>query len=256
MNMLNNFIEENFNQKTLIIVSNREPYIHKKRGETVRVETPAGGLTSAMDDILRATGGTWVALGTGNYDREVVDDQDCIMVPPEDPSYKLKRVWLEQNVMENYYHGYSNQVLWPLCHITLDRVNFRERYWRDYKIANMSFANAILEEADECGVIWIHDYHLCLLPGILRQKREDLTLAHFWHIPWPDWGVFRVCPQARDILEGLLCNDLIGFQIPLFVKNFLDCVRECLKADIDYKESTITYNGHTTRLKAFPISID
>ena len=256
MNMLNNFIEENFNQKTLIIVSNREPYIHKKREETVRVETPAGGLTSAMDDILRATGGTWVALGTGNYDREVVDDQDCIMVPPEDPSYKLKRVWLEQNVMENYYHGYSNQVLWPLCHITLDRVNFRERYWRDYKIANMSFANAILEEADECGVIWIHDYHLCLLPGILRQKREDLTLAHFWHIPWPDWGVFRVCPQARDILEGLLCNDLIGFQIPLFVKNFLDCVRECLKADIDYKESTITYNGHTTRLKAFPISID
>ena len=256
MNMLNNFIEENFPQKTLVIVSNREPYIHRKRGDTVRVETPAGGLTSAMDDILKATGGTWVALGTGNYDREVVDDHDCIMVPPENPSYKLKRVWLEHSVIENYYHGYSNQVLWPLSHITLDRVHFRKRFWRDYKAANQAFADAVLEEVDEGGVVWIHDYHLCLLPGILKQKRGDLTLAHFWHIPWPNWSVFRVCPQAKDIIEGLLCNDLIGFQIPLFLKNFMDCVHECLKDDINYDNASITYKGHTTRLKAFPISID
>ncbi len=256
MNTLNNLIEESFPQKTLVIVSNREPYIHKKRGDTVRVETPAGGLTSAMDDILKATGGTWVALGTGNHDREVVDERDCIMVPPENPAYKLKRVWLKHSVIENYYHGYSNQVLWPLSHITLDRVHFRERFWRDYKIANQSFADAILEEVEEGGVIWIHDYHLCLLPGILKQKRGDLTLAHFWHIPWPNWGVFRVCPQAKDIIEGMLCNDLIGFQIPLFVQNFMDCVRECLKAEINYKDASITYRGHTTILKAFPISID
>ncbi|MCC6544967.1 MAG: bifunctional alpha,alpha-trehalose-phosphate synthase (UDP-forming)/trehalose-phosphatase [Nitrospirae bacterium] len=256
MNMLNNIIEENFPDKTLVIVSNREPYIHKKRGDTVRVETPAGGLTSAMDDILKATGGTWVALGTGNYDREVVDEKDCIMVPPDNPSYKLKRVWLEHHVIENYYHGYSNQVLWPLTHITLDRIHFRECFWKDYRIANQAFADAVLEEVDEGGVVWIHDYHLCLLPAILKQKRGDLTLAHFWHIPWPNWGVYRVCPQAQDILEGLLCNDLIGFQIPLFVKNFMDCVRECLKADVDYDNASVTYRGHTTRLKAFPISID
>ena len=256
MNMLDDLIGENFPQKTLVIVSNREPYIHKKRGDTVSVETPAGGLTSAMDDILKATGGTWVALGSGNYDREVVDEQDCIMVPPGNPFYKLKRVWLEHNVIENYYHGYSNQVLWPLSHITLDRVHFRKRFWRDYKAANQAFADAVLEEVDEGGVVWIHDYHLCLLPGILKQKRGDLTLAHFWHIPWPNWSVFRVCPQAKDILEGLLCNDLIGFQIPSFVKNFMDCVRECLKVDVDYAGDSVTYRGHTTRLKAFPISID
>jgi alpha,alpha-trehalose-phosphate synthase [UDP-forming]/trehalose-phosphatase len=254
--LLKAFLEENLHNGSLIIVSNREPYIHKKTEAGIRVEKPAGGLTSAMDDVLKATGGTWVAWGSGSGDRESVDSKNCIAVPPENPSYKLKRVWLDPAVAENYYHGYSNQVLWPLCHITLDRVYFRRRFYEDYKNANLSFAKAILEEAEENSIVWIHDYHLCLLPQILRGEKSELTIAHFWHIPWPDWSVFRVCPQAKEILEGLLGNDLIGFQIPLFVKNFLDCVQECLKADIDYHNSAISYMGHTTRLKAFPISVD
>jgi len=121
---------------------------------------------------------------------------------------------------------------------------------------NQSFANAVLEEAEEDSIIWIHDYHLCLVPEMLREKETKLTVAHFWHIPWPDWGVFRVCPQSKEILEGLLGNDLIGFQIPLFVKNFLDCVRECLHADVDYQNSIVIYKGRTTRLETSPISID
>ncbi|MDI6727865.1 MAG: bifunctional alpha,alpha-trehalose-phosphate synthase (UDP-forming)/trehalose-phosphatase [Thermodesulfovibrionales bacterium] len=254
--MLKAFIEENLSDKNLIVVSNREPYIHKKTGLSIRVEKPAGGLTSAMDDVLKVTGGTWVAWGSGGGDRDVVDSKNLVLVPPENPSYMLKRVWLSQSEAENYYHGYSNQVLWPLCHITLDRVYFRKKFWEDYKKANRAFSDAVLEEADNNSVVWVHDYHLCLVPGMLRNERPELTIAHFWHIPWPDWSVFRICPQAKEIIVGLLGNDLVGFQIPLFVKNFMDCVSECLDADIDYSRATINFRGHITRLKAFPISID
>jgi len=254
--MLKALIEENFSDKNLLIVSNREPYVHKKTGLSIRVEKPAGGLTSAMDDVLKITGGKWVAWGSGSGDRDVVDSKNCVPVPPENSSYILKRVWLSPSEAENYYHGYSNQVLWPLCHITLDRVYFRKKFWEDYKKANRYFADAIIEEADEDSIIWVHDYHLCLVPGMLRNERPELPIAHFWHIPWPDWSVFRICPQAKEIIEGLLGNDIVGFQTPLFVKNFMDCVRECLDAEVDYSRAVIVHSGHTVRLKAFPISVD
>ncbi len=242
--------------RKLIILSNREPYIHKRSGAGVKVDRPAGGLTSALDDVLNVTGGTWVAWGSGSADRDSVDLDDRVAVPPEQPAYTLKRVWLTVSEVENYYHGYANQVLWPLCHIALDRVYFRKRFWEDYVRANRSFADAALAEATDDALVWVHDYHLCLAPRYLRERRPGLTIAHFWHIPWPDWSVYRVCPQARELLEGLLGNDLIGFQIPLFVRNFLDCVRECLDAEVDYHHSTVTYRGRVTSLKAFPISVD
>lgn len=249
-------LKKELSGKKLIIVSNREPYVHKKTGLSVRAEQPAGGLTSAMDDVLRATGGIWVAWGSGSGDKDTVDVRNRVPVPPGNPAYILKRVWLSPGEVENYYHGYSNQVLWPLCHITLDRVYFRRKFWDDYVTANRAFAEAVVEESDEQSVAWIHDYHLCLAPRFIRHKKKNLTLAHFWHIPWPDWSVFRICPQAREILEGLLGNDMIAFQIPLFARNFLVCVQECLGAGIDYHHSTVTYRGHVTKLKAFPISID
>lgn len=251
------FIKESFPDSKLIIVSNREPYLHKKAGSVTKVEKPAGGLTSAMDEALRSTGGTWVAWGSGSEDRNNVDDRDCAAVPPDNPSYKLKRVWLTHEEVENYYHGYSNHVLWPLCHIALDRVYFRKRYWHDYIKANIAFADAALEEADEGAFVWIHDYHLCLVPEMLKKKKPWLPVAHFWHIPWPNHSVLRVCPQSRELIEALLHNDLIGFQIPHFVHNFMECVRESIEdAVIDYKHETITYKNHKTVLKAFPISVD
>lgn len=254
--MLRAFIEENFADKKLIIATNREPYVHKKAGSVIKVEKPAGGVTSALDDVMRAVGGTWVAWGSGSGDKEAVDSRDCVMAPPENPSYTLKRVWLSPAEADNYYHGYSNHLLWPLCHITLDRVYYRKRFYEDYKKVNQYFASAILKEAEKDSIVWLHDFHLCLVPKMLREKGAGLTIAHFWHIPWPDWSVFRVCPQSKELLEGLLGSDLIGFQIPLFAKNFIECVSESLNAAIDYQNSTIDYNGHTTRLKAFPISID
>jgi alpha,alpha-trehalose-phosphate synthase [UDP-forming]/trehalose-phosphatase len=251
------FIEQNISSKNLIIVSNREPYIHQKVGTTVKVEKPVGGLTSAIDEVLKSVGGTWVAWGSGSGDRENVDKKNCISVPPNKQLYTLKRVWLTPEQINNYYHGYSNQVLWPLCHITLDRVYFKKKYWVDYKGANRAFANAIIDLANDQSLIWIHDYHLCVVPKFLREKKPDLTIAHFWHIPWPDFSVFRICPQYREILEALLSNDLIGFQIPLFISNFLGCVKEAFQeAQINYDNNTVTYNGHVTALKSYPISVD
>jgi len=248
---------EKFPHKSLIIVSNREPYIHKKVGPFIKVSKPTGGLTSAMDEVLNSIGGKWVAWGSGSADRETVDNKDCVLVPPNKPKYILKRVWLTTQEVNNYYHGYSNHVLWPLCHMTLERVYFRKKYWDDYKRANQAFANAILEEADKRSIVWIHDYHLCLVPERLRRINPELTIAHFWHIPWPDYSIFRVCPQAKELIEALLNNDLIGFQIPLFVNNFFDCVNGLLEeAEIDVVHSNVTYKGHTTKLQAFPISVD
>jgi alpha,alpha-trehalose-phosphate synthase [UDP-forming] len=251
------FIEENLPGKSLIIVSNREPYIHKKVGSNIKVERPAGGLTSAMDEALKTMGGTWVAWGSGSEDRYNVDDKSRVAVPPGKPSYTLKRVWLNTEQVNNYYHGYSNHVLWPLCHIALDRVYFRKKYWADYREANQAFADAVLEEAGDRSIVWIHDYHLCLVPELLKIKNPGLTVAHFWHIPWPNYSVFRICPQFQEILIALLSNDLIGFQIPLFVHNFMECIRESLsEAEIDYRNETINYKGHITKLMAFPISVD
>ena len=251
------FIEESLSEKSLIIVSNREPYLHKKAGSGTKVEKPTGGLTSSLDEAMRAIGGTWVAWGSGSEDKDNVDDKNRVAVPPNKPSYTLKRVWLTPEEVNNYYHGYSNHVLWPLCHIALDRIYFRKKYWDDYKKANAAFSSAIIEEATEKSIVWIQDYHLCLVPEILKGKNPGLTIAHFWHIPWPNYSVFRICPQSREIFEALLNNDLIGFQIQLFVHNFMECIRESIdEAEIDYKNETITYKRHVTKLKAFPISVD
>jgi trehalose 6-phosphate synthase/phosphatase len=249
-------LETGFSNQNLIVVSNREPYIHKNTRYGIVVDQPAGGLTSALDDVLQSVGGTWIAWGSGSADRQSVDEHDRLSVPPENPAYRLKRVWLNPSAVDNYYHGYSNQVLWPLCHMTLDRVYYRNKFWEDYNRVNKIFSKAVEEEIHDPSLIWIHDYHFCLLPQALRDKNLPAVITHFWHIPWPDWGVFRICPQAPEILEGMLGNDLIGFQVPVFVKNFLDCVREGLGAEVDYQQETVRYRGHLTRLRAFSISVD
>ncbi len=243
-------------ERRLIVVSNREPYIHRKTGQGVKVEQPAGGLAAALDDVLRARGGTWVAWGSGSADRTTVDAGSRVNVPPGAPSYRLKRVWLTPGEIENYYHGYANQVLWPLCHITLDRIYYRQKYWEDYRKVNRLFAEAVCGELDGSSLLWFQDYHLCLAPQLVREQDHQVTMAHFWHIPWPDWSVFRICPQSRELLEALLANDLIGFQIPLFARNFMDCVRESLDADIDRARGTVTYRDRTTHIRDFPISVD
>ncbi len=254
---LKSFLEQAIQDRRLIVVSNREPYVHKKQGAEIRVEQPVGGLTSALDNVLRVIGGVWVAWGSGSADKRVVDRHDHVDVPPDKPTYTLKRVWLSSSEVDNYYHGYANHVLWPLCHIALERIYFRKKYWDDYVAANHKFAQAVSEEVKDKSMVWIHDYHLALLPRVLRDAHPGLTLAHFWHVPWPNYSVLRVSPHANELLEAMLANDLIGFQITHFAGNFMDCVEQMIpEAEVDRETSTVTFRGHKTSLEAFPISVD
>lgn len=249
--------DETFPDGQLTVVSNRQPYAHVRSDGEIDVKKPAGGLVLALDPVMRALGGTWVAWGHGDADRKAVDEHDRVRVPPEDPDYTVRRLWLDEEQVENYYLGYSNQALWPLCHNVMEHVRFRDRFWNAYRDVNTTFAHAIVEEAgDREGLVWIQDYHLALAPQIVREVRSDLRLGHFWHIPWPAWETFRVCPQKIELLEGLLANDLLGFHLDSFVTNFLStCVRE-LDAFVDWGKRAIVYHGHMTHVKAFPISID
>lgn len=243
--------------RRLVIASNREPYIHKKvRGE-LRWERPAGGLTSALDPLLRQVDGVWVAWGSGDADKSTVNQDNQVRVPPDDPSYTLRRVWLSQDEILNYYYGYSNRFLWPLCHMTLDRVIYRQKYWDAYRAVNERFAQTILEElGDQSGRAWIHDYHLALCPKFLRSMGKDLQIGFFWHIPWPAHDVFRICPQRKELLEGLLSCDQVGFHLDRYRKSFLECVQQELDVEIDSRTDTVIYRNHRTKILALPVGID
>jgi alpha,alpha-trehalose-phosphate synthase [UDP-forming]/trehalose-phosphatase len=242
-----------------VVVSNREPYLHKRTRRGIVVERPPGGLVAALDPVLQATGGVWIAWGSGSADREVTDRQDHVWVPPEEPRYVLRRVWLPPAIVERYYYGYANQALWPLCHMAVDKARFLHRYWDGYVEANHIFAAATAEEAQSGAFVWVQDYHLALFPRFIRARRPDLILVHFWHIPWPAWDVFRACPQAqrRALLEGLLGSDLLGFHVDRYRRNFLECVtRELEEAEVDPVRGLVDYAGRRTTVRTFPISID
>ena len=243
--------------KRLIIASNREPYGLKK-GELTKT---VGGVVSALDPIMQGAGGVWVASGGAQH-----SGPERIAVPPTDPKYAMRLVPLNQKLVDGYYNGYANRFLWPLCHIALDRVYMRKHYWHSYRRVNEMFAEAIAEEVGDGSatgsVVWLQDYHLALcakyIRGLVsgRQPASGLKLAIFWHIPWPPYDVFKACPQRKEVLEGMLANDLIGFQLDSFRINFLRCAARELGAPIDLAKGTVRHYGHTTRVKAFPISVD
>jgi trehalose 6-phosphate synthase len=241
----------------LVLVSNREPYIHYFRGHEIHYMVPAGGLTQALDPVMQACGGTWVAHGSGNADKKVVDKENSIMVPPQNPQYKLRRVWMTREEEEGYYYGFANQTLWPLCHIVFTQPVFSETHWRYYNRVNKYFAQAVLEEIQgEKALIFVQDYHLALLPQFIRQERPDIIIAHFWHIPWPNPEVFRICPWKEEILKSLLANDLLGFHIRYHCNNFLETVNRELECRIDQERSGVIRKERTTLVQPFPISVD
>ncbi len=240
-----------------IVVSNREPYVHTYAGSEIKCQVPASGLTVALDPVMRACGGTWVAHGDGNADKEVVDEHDKVQVPPDDPRYWLKRVWLTKEEQDGFYYGFSNEALWPLCHISYTRPIFNESEWNTYKRVNQLFADNILKEVgNRKAFVFIQDYHLTLLPQLLKQGNPNIITAQFWHIPWPNPEVFRVCPWQDEILDGLLGNDLLGFHIRYHCNNFLDTIDLCLEARVDRERYEITRGGRKTAVHSFPISVD
>jgi alpha,alpha-trehalose-phosphate synthase [UDP-forming] len=246
-----------FGQAKLIIVANREPYIHVYDGTDIRCMRPASGLTTALDPVMRACGGVWVAHGSGNADRVMVDERNRVQVPPDDPAYTLRRVWLSKEQEQGYYYGFANEGLWPLCHVAYTRPKFDQGDWGHYQAVNQKFAEAILDEAgDEPAVVFVQDYHFALLPRMLKNARNDLIIAQFWHIPWPNREVFRICPWQHEILEGLLGNDLLSFHIQYHCNNFLDTVDRSIEAKVDMEQFAVTRGGRTTLVRPHPISID
>ncbi|MFH1575494.1 MAG: trehalose-6-phosphate synthase [Candidatus Nealsonbacteria bacterium] len=269
MNNLN-FFKKKLKDWSLIVVSNREPYLHsynkviKKDGKReVVCKIPAGGLTAVLDPVMRVFGGLWVAGSQGEADLEFVDENNKILVPPKDPKYTLKRVWLPQEDYDKFYFGFANSTLWPLCHLVFQRPEFNLEYWKSYQKVNKAYAQACLEDIqtlEKKPLIFIQDYQLALVPGIIREKMPMAKLIHFWHIPWPSPANFNICPAEwrKALLQGLLANDLLGFHITKYVKRFLDTVKAEFgdNVEVDFENSLVKQKDHITYVRSFPIGID
>ncbi|MGA6988010.1 MAG: trehalose-6-phosphate synthase [Terriglobales bacterium] len=242
----------------LFVVSNREPYVHLRRGKSVEVMVPPSGVVTAIEPILRACDGTWIAHGSGDADLETVDEHDRLRVPPEDPHYTLRRVWLNQSEEEGYYYGFANEGLWPLCHIAHTRPIFRAEDWKYYQAVNQKFADALLEEIRgvEKPIVLVQDYHFALLPRLIKEKRPEARVAIFWHIPWPNPEAFDISPWRRELVNGLLGADLIGFHIQSHCNNFLRTVDRVVESRVDWEHFSVRRLDHLTLVRPFPISVD
>ncbi len=240
----------------VIVVSNREPYIHEQTDQAIVLRRPASGLVTAVEPVMRACSGTWIAHGSGSADRATVDANDHLRVPPKHPEYTLRRVWLSDAEEMGYYYGFSNEGLWPLCHMAHVRPVFRTSDWEHYVAINQRFAEAVIAEArTDDPIVLVQDYHFALLPRMIREQLPKATLIMFWHIPWPNPESFGICPWREEILQGLLGNTLLGFHTPFHCKNFLETVDRYLETRIEYEASTISHGGDLTQVEPYPISI-
>lgn len=240
----------------VLVVSNREPYIHVHGRKGIEIQRPASGLVTAVEPVMRACSGTWIATGSGSADRDTVDRNDRVAVPPSDPSYTLRRVWLTKEEEQGYYYGLANEGLWPLCHIAHVRPVFRSSDWERYAEVNQRFADAVVKEArTDDPVVLVQDYHFALLPRMVREALPKATIITFWHIPWPNPESFGICPWREEILEGLLGSTILGFHTQFHCKNFLETVDRYLEARIEHEISTISYGGKLTQVEDYPISI-
>ncbi|HYU45865.1 MAG TPA: trehalose-6-phosphate synthase [Terriglobales bacterium] len=242
----------------LCVVSNREPYIHQRNGKSPHVVVPPSGLVTALEPVLNACDGTWIAHGSGDADMETVDAHDRLRVPPDDPRYTLRRVWLSKAEEQGYYYGFANEGLWPLCHIAHTRPIFRASDWQHYQDVNRRFMDAVLEEIEDTPnpVILVQDYHFALLPRLIKENRPDARVAIFWHIPWPNPEAFGICPWQRELVDGLLGADLIGFHVQSHCNNFLQTVDRVVESRVDWEHFSVLRQDHRTMVRPFPISVD
>lgn len=254
---LQEFFKAYLKERQIFVVSNREPYIHKKIKNEIKILVPASGMVTALEPIMEACGGMWLAHGSGDADRLMVDENDKIIVPPDEPKYTLKRIWLTDKEKKGYYVGFSNETLWPLCHMAHTRPIFRKEDWVEYRKVNGKFAYSLLAEIKDVQrpLILIQDYHFALLPKMIKKSRPDAEVGIFWHIPWPSAESFSICPWRKEILEGMLGADVLGFHIQQYCNNFLETVGKEIESITDLEKFSITHQGHTSYIKPFPISV-
>jgi trehalose-6-phosphate synthase len=241
----------------VLITSNRQPYIHNWKDEAIEVQVPASGVVTALEPIMRACSGVWIAHGNGSADREVADVRGHVRVPPDAPSFDIRRVWITPEEEKGYYYGFANEGIWPLCHLAHVRPVFRSSDWQQYQAINERFALAVVEEAKtDNPVVLIQDFHLALVPKIVRDHLPDATIIAFWHIPWPNPERYAICPWYVEILEGLLGSSILGFHTRFHCSNFINTVDRSLETRIDWDSSTISYGGKLTAVNPYPISIE
>ncbi|MGA2862654.1 MAG: trehalose-6-phosphate synthase [Steroidobacteraceae bacterium] len=255
---LQQVVRDQLHSPQIIVVSNREPYSHEFGDNgAIEVQVPASGMVTALEPVMRACSGTWVAHGSGSADREVVDRSDRVRVPPENPCYTLRRVWLSESEEQGFYYGLSNEGLWPLCHLAYVRPTFRAEDWVVYQSVNRKFAEIVAREAQsDDPVILIQDFHFAMLPGYLRERRPKATIALFWHIPWPNAETFGVCPWKRQMLSHLLMADILGFHTLYHCQNFLATLDRFIECQVDHERMTVALRGHICHVGAYPISIE
>jgi trehalose 6-phosphate synthase len=242
----------------VVIVANREPYIHERTGDGgVAVLHPASGLVTALEPVMRACSGVWVAHGSGSADRDTADRDGRVRVPPGEESYVVRRVWLSREEERGYYYGLANEGLWPLCHMAHTRPEFRIEDWRHYRTVNRRFADAVCTEVDsDDPIVLVQDYHFALVPSLIREHLPRATIITFWHIPWPHGERFGICPWRNELLEGMLGSSIIGFQTQLHCNNFVDAVDRYMEARIDRERNAVVHRRRATLIRAYPISIE
>lgn len=241
----------------VVVVANREPYSHQKGADgTVSIERPASGLVTGIEPILRQSAGTWVAHASGSADRETSGRDGRLRVPPGRSEYTLQRVFVPSGEFEKFYGGFANEALWPLCHIAHTRPCFRQADWAAYQSVNCRFADAAIAAAARDALILVQDYHFALVPSLLRQRMPDLVTSLFWHIPWPNYEMFDICPWKREILRGMTAADVLGFHTKQHCLNFIETAEHLLGCSVDYEEMTITSGGHRSLVRPYPISIE
>jgi len=255
---LKEFVKDILKNRKIIVASSTEPFVHFKQGNKINSFVPSSGLITAIEPLMESCGGTWIAHGSGNADKLVVDKDNKINLPPREPKYTLKRIWLTEDEVRCYYNGFSNEGLWPLFHNAHTRPIFRKEDWEEYKKVNEQFAVSLLDEIKNLKrpVILVQDFHLTLVPRLIKAARPDATVSLFWHIPWISAETFSICPWEKEVLEGMLGADIIGFHTQLHVNNFIETVGRELESLVNFEQFSVTYKDHTSFIKAFPISID
>jgi trehalose 6-phosphate synthase len=255
---LQHALRDSLHGDRVVILANREPYVHERAPDgQVRIVHPASGLVTALEPVMRACSGTWIAHGSGSADRETVDRHDRVLVPPGEESYAIRRVWLSKEEERGYYYGFANEGLWPLCHMAHTRPEFRATDWLQYERVNRRFAEAVCEEVrGPDPVVLVQDYHFALAPKMIREHLPRATIIAFWHIPWPNAERFGICPRERDVLEGLLGSSIVGFHTQQHCMNFVESVDRYLEARIDRERQSVVQGGRECLVRSYPISID
>ena len=254
---LQQFVRDEIPSRSLVVVANREPYAHQwGAGGDVVVERAPSGLVTAIEPVLRACGGTWIAHASGLADRSQSDRAGRLTVPPDSREYILRRLWIDPEEYSHYYAGLANEGLWPLCHMAHAQPSFRPDDWTAYQRVNESFARAALDEARTDGLVLIQDYHFALVPQMIRLRSAHLVTSLFWHIPWPNAEMIGIFPWKETLLEGMIGADIVGFHTGDYCRNFLETAKRYLNCRVDFDAMAIDYRGRRTRVRAYPISVE